>query len=338
PRHRRPGGAPAARGAAAASRRHAAGAARSAAPVRGRARQPGRVRAQPARGHAARRARRGRRVSAGCPSDETVARFAEGVLSDAGLAAVESHLVDCAECRGVVAAVTGEGPAAGARIGRYRLLEPIGAGGMGVVYAALDTRLGRKVALQLLRGGADHRPELATRLVREAHAMARIAHPNVITVHDVGQFGDQVYLAMELVDGPTLRTWLETPRPWREVLAVALQAAAGLVAAHDQGLVHRDVQPDNILVAGDGRVRVTDFGLVALGAEADVGGAGDSPLGGVVTADGAVAGSPAYMAPEQLDGEAATARSDVFSFCVTLHEALFGERPFAGRSVAELRA
>src|SRR5262249_56498476 len=136
--------------------------------------------------------------------------------------------------------------------------------------------------------------------LREAPGMARSAPPNVITVHDVGRIGDQVFLAMELVDGPTLRSWLETPRPWRETLAVCLQAAAGLVAAHDAGLVHRDVKPDNILVAADGRVRMTDFGLVALGDARDDADAGDSPLRVAWTAPGRLPSSPGYPVPELL--------------------------------------
>ncbi|MFY0533345.1 serine/threonine-protein kinase [Nannocystis pusilla] len=222
----------------------------------------------------------------------------------------------------------------GAEVGPYRLLERIGSGGMGIVYAAFDPRLDRKVALKLLR------PELAAldpgmelRLVRESKAMARLSHPNVLAIHDIGALAGQVWLAMELVEGETLRAWLRTPRPWREVLAVFVAAGRGLAAAHAAGLVHRDFKPDNVLLDRGGRVLVTDFGL-ARPAEAAVTGSGRAaPVGDLadeLTHTGALVGTPAYCAPEQQRGEATDERSDVFSFCVALHEGLHGERPFAG--------
>lgn len=235
----------------------------------------------------------------------------------------------------------------GTQVGRYVVLDVVGTGGMGVVYAAYDPELDRKVALKLLRqdrtGGPDR-----LRLLREAQAIARLSHPNVIQVYDAGTFGDQVFVAMELVEGRTLRRWLEeAPRSWREVAALFLVAGRGLAAAHAAGLVHRDFKPDNVLLGEDGRVRVVDFGLARpvaredeLPAPASV--AVDLSLGGAgaltapLTQEGAALGTPAYMAPEQLRGEAAGARSDQFSFCATLYEALYGERPFAGASVGEL--
>jgi len=241
------------------------------------------------------------------------------------------------------------GLARGTAVGRYQIVDRLGEGGMGVVYAAFDPELDRKVALKLLRPGREEESG-RLRLLREAQAAARLSHPNVVTVHDAGLFGEQVFVALELVDGPTLRRWLgEARRPWREVLERFLAAGRGLAAAHAAGLVHRDFKPDNVLLGRDGRVKVADFGLVRPAGElvAAEGGSGGwlqgspaspvsppSPLEATVTREGAVVGTPAYMAPEQLRGGVADARSDQFSFCVALWEALAGERPFAGRGAA----
>jgi tetratricopeptide (TPR) repeat protein/predicted Ser/Thr protein kinase len=227
----------------------------------------------------------------------------------------------------------------GASVGRYVILDRIGAGGMGVVYAAYDPELDRRVALKLLRTDRFAAPG-HLRLLREAKALARLTHPNVVAVHDAGTFGDQVFVAMELVEGETLRQWLEEgARSWREVLDRLLAAGRGLAAAHAAGLVHRDFKPENVLLGRDGRVRVVDFGLAKALADAaeeplalDSGGEPASPL----TEWGAVLGTPAYMAPEQIRGIAADARSDQFSFCVALYEALYGERPFAGKGPREI--
>jgi eukaryotic-like serine/threonine-protein kinase len=201
-------------------------------------------------------------------------------------------------------------PEPGTSIGRFVVLGVLGMGGMGVVLAAYDPQLDRKVALKLLRddvwsGASGERgTEL---LLREAQTMARLAHPNVVTVHEVGLLEERVYLVMEQVEGTTLRGWLaEATRPWPEIVELVGAAGSGLAAAHRIGVVHRDFKPDNVLVARDGRPRVADFGIVA-GATA--------------------AGTPAYMAPEQRDGGAIDARSDQYAFCVTLWEALVGERP-----------
>lgn len=233
-------------------------------------------------------------------------------------------------------------------MGRYVVLERIGAGGMGVVYAAYDPELDRKVALKLLRpdrtGAAaeEHR----RRLQREAQAIARLSHPNVVGVFDAGTLGDQVFVAMEFVEGRTLREWLrEEKRSWREIVEVFLAAGRGLAAAHDAGLVHRDFKPDNVLLGGDGRVKVADFGLARPVGEADPGGGEDalleSPgsrglLATPLTEWGVAMGTPAYMAPEQLRGQRADARSDQFSFCVALWEALYGQKPFAGEGLREM--
>jgi tetratricopeptide (TPR) repeat protein len=244
--------------------------------------------------------------------------------------------------------------APGGRVSRYVVLEPIGQGAMGVVYAALDPELGRRVALKLLRPEGRHVEELRGRLQREAQALARLTHPNVVAIHDVGACQGRLFLAMDLVEGSTLARWLREPRTADEVLHVFTQAGRGLAAAHQAGLVHRDFKPANVLVGRDGSVRVTDFGLASTvdppdtptpspapeppGAAAAVpGGAGalvpweeTPPPGEALTATGALLGTPAYMAPEQLRGEDASALSDQFSFCVALHEALLGERPFRG--------
>jgi serine/threonine protein kinase len=185
-------------------------------------------------------------------------------------------------------------------IDRFIVVEELGSGGMGVVLAAYDPGLDRRVALKLLR--ADHAGDTGrARLEREAQAMARVVHPNVATVYQAGTVEDQVYVAMELVDGGTLRGWLRArPRGWREVLELFVQAGRGLAAAHRAGLVHRDFKPDNVLVGADGRARVTDFGLVAAPFEPPPAGEAavkGSPLGAGLTSTGRVVGTPTYMAP-----------------------------------------
>ena len=223
------------------------------------------------------------------------------------------------------------------RFGRYVLERELGKGGMGVVWRARDPDLGRAVALKLVKHRGSHLA--TTRLVREAQAIARLQHPNVVAVHEVGTVGDQVYVAMELVEGTSLRHWLaRRRRDLREVLDVFVQAARGLVAAHDAGLVHRDFKPDNVLVGDDGRVRVVDFGLVRLaGGADDAGGPPPSALAlGGLTLAGAVVGTPRYMAPEQLFREPVDERADQFAFCVTLYEAITRQRPFVASNVEEL--
>jgi tRNA A-37 threonylcarbamoyl transferase component Bud32/tetratricopeptide (TPR) repeat protein len=264
----------------------------------------------------------------GCLDENTILELIEGALDAARAAEVAAHIDACSACRGLVArAAGGETPALGGAplrrgttLGRHVILEAIGAGAMGAVYAAYDPELERKVAIKLLRADGTDATQLRARLLREAQALARLQHPNVITVHDVGSVGDLVYLAMELVDGETLAAWLER-RPRRdEVLEKLRQAGEGLAAAHAAGLVHRDFKPDNVLVGNDGRVRVTDFGL----ARSEAGATALGPSSPMVSA---IAGTPAYMAPEVRAGEPATAQSDQYSFCVTLHEAVTGVRP-----------
>jgi serine/threonine protein kinase len=223
-------------------------------------------------------------------------------------------------------------------IGRYRVLSVVGRGGMGVVYAAYDPWLRRQVALKLVRGPERVEHELNLRLAREAQALARIRHPNVITVFDVGAHGTQSFFAMDLVDGQTAAAWLlERPRSVREIVNVFIAAGRGLAAAHAAGVVHRDFKPDNVIVARDGRVLVTDFGLARPFGVASDAPADDPPsLDPVVTQAGAIVGTPAYMAPEQMRHNAPDPRSDQFSFCVTLFEALDGLRPFSGTTVDDI--
>jgi eukaryotic-like serine/threonine-protein kinase len=239
----------------------------------------------------------------------------------------------------VAARLFGEGDPT-PRVGRFTVLEKVGHGGMGDVYAAYDPQLDRRVALKLL-----HRESSDDRLLREARTMASINHPNVAQVYEVGLAGDRVFIAMEFVRGETLRAWRNrAPRGWREILALYRQAACGLVAAHTAGVVHRDFKPDNALVGEDGRVRVVDFGLARVEVHSatvdstDVFGEGTDGRCATLTAASSIAGTPAYMAPEQFEGSAVDEWSDQFSFCVALHEALHGSRPYPGTSAAGILA
>ncbi|WP_241758648.1 serine/threonine-protein kinase [Pyxidicoccus parkwayensis] len=235
-------------------------------------------------------------------------------------------------------------------MGRYHILDKLGSGGMGVVYRAYDPELHRRVAIKLLHPDANTiaRADGASRLLREAQAMARLSHPNVVSVYDAGTFAGRVFIAMELVDGLSLRHWLRAEhRSWREVLAVFRQAGQGLVAAHAAGLVHRDFKPANVLVNQDGRAQVTDFGLARTTADIEAAEAGrrtspalvsvlqDDLLESPLTEAGLVMGTPAYMPPEQHEDGRTDARGDQFSFCASLYEALYGQLPFEGKRAEE---
>jgi eukaryotic-like serine/threonine-protein kinase len=242
----------------------------------------------------------------------------------------------------------------GATLGRYVVTGCLGAGAMGVVYAAFDPQLDRKVAIKVLRNEpmevgskASSRSSGHERLLREAKAMAKLHHPNVIVVHDVGTLDDQVFIAMEHLDGGTLHDYLkEEPRTWRDVLDKLRRAGAGLAAAHDAGIVHRDFKPHNVLLGRDGRVCVMDFGLAQTGASSTwvddgTGDATSEPMDSTdglsrLTRTGAIVGTPAYMAPEQHSQGVVDARSDQFSFCVAFYEGLYGIRPFEGDTLATL--
>ncbi len=308
-----------------------------------------------------------------CLDANTALDFIEGLCSPEQKDGIERHVDGCALCRQLLSELareespaappvpSGEGIGAaplivspeerllearverGRSVGRYMLLDRLGVGGMGVVYSAYDPELHRKVALKLLRVGTARTQEGQTRMLREAQAMARLQHPNVLAVFDAGTFGEEVFIAMELVEGSTLTQWLAAAkRSWHEVLKVFVSAGRGLAAAHTAGLIHRDFKPDNVLMGKDGRVRVTDFGLAR-----DVGATEATvlPAQGLIaikgeeqlTRTGALLGTPAYMAPEQFLGGAVDARTDQFSFCVSLYEALYGERPFSGDAWRGLR-
>ncbi|MDC0720948.1 serine/threonine protein kinase [Nannocystis bainbridge] len=226
----------------------------------------------------------------------------------------------------------------GETIGRFTVLDRLGSGAMGVVYSAYDPELDRKIALKVLHTrNQDSSARGNARLLREAQAMARLSHPNVVVVHDVGMHRQDVFVAMEFIRGKTLQSWSEERgRSWQEVVAVYRQAGTGLAAAHTVGLVHRDFKPANAILGEDGRVRVLDFGLCASTAariDTPARSASGSELPLVV---GPFVGTPAYMSPEQFRAEGVDAASDQFSFCVALYEALYGQRPFAGETTQSI--
>ena len=291
-------------------------------------------------------ARTGARVrpdpEAPCPADDELAAFVEHALPRVRRLEVEAHIHRCEACRaaiGHVTAVVEDGPQT---IDRYRLDRRIGEGGMGVVWEAWDPALERPIAIKLVQ------PVLADdvgheRALREARALARLQHPNVVAVHDVGEHDGGVFIATELVDGESLDRW-QRGRPPGEVVAAYAQAARGLAAAHALGLVHRDVKPANIFVARDGRVRVGDFGL-ATTAPLHAGFA--EPVDARIavrttrpklTADGEQVGTPAYMAPEQQRSATVDARADQYSLCRALAEALLGRVPGPAEDATALGA
>ena len=292
-----------------------------------------------------------------CPETSELAQFVERELDSAAAEQLEAHLDACGDCRRVVALVVtadsrGEAsidPAAeldddgglateslvaGTQVGRYVVRRRLGRGGLGVVYLADDPTLHRLVAVKLLRpragGGVDNE-----RLRREAQAMARVDHPNVVAVYDAGTFQGCAFVAMQYVRGRTLADVLAERPPERRTLSLLREAAAGLAAVHDAGLVHRDFTPRNVLVGDDGRVRVTDFGLARMSCQEPAAlPGGDS--GGGPTPRTAIAGTLPYMAPEQHAPGSIDARADQYAFCVALWEGLCGEPPFAAESEAAL--
>ena len=300
------------------------------------------------------------------PSDITLKDFAEGQLADDEKRVLADHLLGCFSCSQrlgsthnnevldltpevlpqnvIVPSPSLKPMARGDVLGRYVVLNVLGAGGMGEVYAAVDPELDRQVALKLVRtqsGAAG--AEAQSRLLREAQAMAKLAHPNVVGVYDVGVVDERVFLAMELVRGTTLTEW-NKGRPWREVVKAFCDAGRGLAAAHRAGMVHRDFKPDNVLIGDDGRARVSDFGLARASLETppvtpegEHALATSSPLlSSQLTQGATVLGTPGYMAPEQFEGAPADALSDQFSFCVSLYRQLYGQPPFRYENVQGL--
>jgi tetratricopeptide (TPR) repeat protein len=277
-----------------------------------------------------------------CPDADAIQAVIDATSSAAEREAVLGHAEGCDACRALLGELVRGSPREpavgepGSRIGPFTVTGVLGRGAMGVVVSAHDPDLDREVAIKLLHPQATagmRSEEAQARLLREAQAMAKVSHPGVIAVHQVGTVGDEVFVVMEKVAGGTLRAWLRWPRTWREIRDAFVAAGRGLATAHAAGLVHRDFKPENVLVGDDGRVRVTDFGLVGVSAspaiaaeEADVG----------LTRSGALVGTPRYMAPEQHRRAEVDARADQFAFCVALYEALEEEPPFAGGSLEEL--
>ncbi len=256
-----------------------------------------------------------------CPADDDFRRFLAGQADAAAIERVEAHVDGCAACEARLVALAREHAhlgsvpestgllARGASVSRFVVLEQLGAGGMGTVYAAYDAQLDRRVALKVLDAWTAPAREQAELITREARALARVNHPHVVAVHEAGVHEGVPYVAMEFVQGETLERWLAVPRDVAAIRRVFREAAEGLAAVHAAGLVHGDFKPGNVLVGSDGRVRVADFGL----ARAEGGATG----GG---------GTRRYLAPEVLAGGPATAVADQFSFCVSLRDALAGQR------------
>jgi tetratricopeptide (TPR) repeat protein len=253
------------------------------------------------------------------PADEPEPGALAHMLRDARLAVSD---VPAAVARARIASAL-FGAAEPVRIGRYIVESEAGAGGGGVVLAAQDPELARRVAIKLVHGG--HRD----RMLAEGKALARLSHPNVVPVYDVGVHNDQVYVVMELVEGQTLRDYCAAPRTARDVVRAYRQAGEGLAAAHRAGLIHRDFKPDNALVGADGRVRVVDFGLARIGDP--VPGLADPTTAGPVVVTHAGLGTPRYMPPEQAGGASLTPASDQYAFCVSLREGLLAVAPAVPR-------
>lgn len=256
-------------------------------------------------------------------------QLAEGLLTGSERVALDRHLDGCAECSQLVGHLARFAAPARPAPPRYRVIRQIGAGAMGVVWEAEDTNLKRKVALKFVRPeGADNRA-LRKRLLREARALAAVRHPNVVSLFDAGEADDEVCLVLELIEGTNARVWGQTQqRRFDEVLGVWRQVAAGVAAVHRAGIIHRDIKPDNVFVADDGRVLVGDFGL----ATGDFGLTTTTNL----TESNAAIGTPLYMAPEQLSEQPASTKSDQFALCASMWEAVMGERPYRGATIAAI--
>ncbi len=276
-------------------------------------------------------------VARECDGDEALARELLSLLAfDPGPTKPDALAETRPDRRG---AANSEPPSEPLTLGRFEVQKQLGEGGMGVVYLARDPTLARTVALKVVKGAGS--PALRTRLMREAQAMARITHPNVVTVHEVGLDGSDVFIAMEHVEGETLSRWLATPRTQREILAMFLMAGRGLAAAHRAGLLHRDFKPANVLVGRDGRARVLDFGLARqvddATSDANAPNTPWSALDVNLTHAGAIMGTPGFMSPEHFEGGVGPA-SDQWSFAAALYQALYHRLPFGDLPLMELKA
>jgi len=225
----------------------------------------------------------------------------------------------------------------GTTVGRYEILSFIGAGGMGQVYRARDEQLGRDVAIKLLPSAFTDKAQVVARFQQEARTLGLLNHPNLVTVYDFGTIADSFYIVLELLDGETLRAKLrDGPLPPKRAVNLALQLTRGMSAAHDRGIIHRDLKPENVFLCRDGRVKILDFGLARIAPQLDALGAGDeSPTLVGMTLPGSVLGTVGYMAPEQLRGELADARTDIFAFGVMLFELITSRMPFKAVTPAE---
>src|SRR5271154_6995534 len=223
----------------------------------------------------------------------------------------------------------------GSKLGPYDIQAPIGAGGMGEVYSARDARLSRDVAIKILPASFSTDPDRLRRFAQEARAAAALNHPNILSIYDIGDDHGAPYVVSELLEGETFRDRLRNgPLPSRKAIDYAQQIAHGLAAAHEKGIVHRDLKPENVFLTNDGRVKILDFGLAKLKAAKD--GESQTDLQTISgTEPGVVLGTMGYMAPEQVRGKAADARSDIFAFGTILYEMLSGQRAFRGDSAAD---
>src|SRR5580704_12760728 len=223
----------------------------------------------------------------------------------------------------------------GTKLGPYEILGPLGAGGMGEVYRAKDSRLGRDVALKVLPESFAREGDRLRRFEQEARAVAALNHPNILAVFDIGQHDGSPFLVSELLEGETLRAVLDRGSvPQRKTIEYGVQIAHGLAAAHEKGIVHRDLKPENVFVTKDGRIKILDFGLAKLAQKTGTD-SGDITLTSEHTAAGVVMGTASYMAPEQVRGETADPRTDIFAFGAVLYEMLSGVRAFRRDTAAE---
>src|SRR5215468_8106992 len=229
---------------------------------------------------------------------------------------------------------------AGTQLGPYEIVAPLGAGGMGEVYRARDSRLARDVAVKTVSGALRGNPDRLARFEQEARAAARLNHPNILAVHDIGNHEGMPFVVSELLEGETLADLLRHggPIPTRKVLEYAVQIAGGLAAAHDKGIVHRDLKPDNLFLTRDGRIKILDFGLAKLRPTLDADDAHGKAGTATVTGPSAILGTVGYMSPEQVRHAPADHRSDIFSLGCILYEMLAGERAFRGETEADTMA